>query len=136
MSAEPKEIMVCKFNSNIECKFYLCEEDNTDPEAMWGHKCALDVKLKNAQKEIDKLKCMNDLLGAVHKLDRERIEAANKIIKKICGQCLNEKCTEGGDCHISDLKKALKIPRKEKCQVGGVPQNVATCKELKENTTP
>jgi len=113
MSAEPKEIMVCKFNSNIECKFYLCEEDNTDPEAMWGHKCALDVKLKNAQKEIDKLKCMNDLLGAVHKLDRERIEAANKIIKKICGQCLNEKCTEGGDCHISDLKKALKIPRSD-----------------------
>ena len=27
-------------------------------------------------------------------------------------------------------------PRKEKCQVGGVPQNVATCKELKENATP
>ena len=169
MSAEPKEIMVCKFNSNIECKFYLCEEDNTDPEAMWGHKCALDVKLKNAQKEIDKLKCMNDLLGAVHKLDRERIEAANKIIKKICGQCLNEKCTEGGDCHISDLKKALKIPRnreqnflkptvcaykedvpncevidcndcphamkprKEKCRVGGVPQNVPSCKELESD---
>jgi len=81
-----------------------------------------------------------------------KVEAANKIIKKICGQCLNEKCTEGGDCHISDLKKALEIPRnrelnateqyadacqqidkqrKEECQVGGVPQNVPSCKELK-----
>ncbi|MFA5307616.1 MAG: hypothetical protein WC365_09265 [Candidatus Babeliales bacterium] len=47
----------------------------------------------------------------------KQIEAANKIIAKICEQCLNEKCTEGGDCHISDLKATLEIPRKEEAKI-------------------
>ena len=58
------------------------------------------------------------------------VEAANKIVKKICEQCLDEKCTSGAACHICDLKKALLIPRSEvpeevkKLTVGRVPPHV------------
>jgi len=109
------------------------------------------VPLVDAQKEIQRLKDENirlnfevtlppsffrakcKILTYEDKKLRAKVEAASKIVAEICKNCLDEKCTWGTACHIYDLKAMLEIPRKEKCRVGGVPQNVPSCKELESD---
>jgi hypothetical protein len=38
---------------------------------------------------------------------KTKIVAANKILDKLCGQCLEEQCCEGTSCHIMDLQEML-----------------------------
>jgi hypothetical protein len=120
--SQPKEIMVCKFNSSVECNFYLCEEDNTDADAMWGHKCALDTKLKDALKEIsDGENCIDVLQTKVYQLEA-KIEAAKQAAEVSIFEWQEarkyevDKDTKGiQKAAIDDLKEiiALLIPRKE-----------------------
>jgi hypothetical protein len=40
-------------------------------------------------------------------ISQDELKKANKIIETICEQCLEEKCCEGGNCYITDLKITL-----------------------------
>jgi len=98
-------------------------------------------------KRVSGIEPSNELLDAlterhntiVAKLEA-KVEAANKKLEKEIKAYSNN--TMRPAIHdefimvLKNIKASIEIPRKEKCQVGGVPQNVATCKELKENTTP
>jgi len=38
---------------------------------------------------------------------KKKIAEANKILDKLCAQCLEEQCCEGTACHIMDLQELL-----------------------------
>lgn len=82
--------MICKFDNEVECNFYLCEEDCSSLEMYedQGKSCPLFAK--------------------VEKLD-VAVYKANKILSDWCKECEHDtfgsECEN--DCKIIDLKRIL-----------------------------
>jgi hypothetical protein len=101
-----------------------------------------------AQKEITEAKQIAVAVEEDRKLLESKIEAANKITEKRNSNwvwatpaklaTLNREKLEllalDFEKMLSNVEKALEVPRKEGCKIGGLPQNVPACPELKEQT--
>lgn len=53
-----KEIMMCKFDNDVECSSYLCEEDSSTIEFMEanGKTCSINDRMQELELEVYALK--------------------------------------------------------------------------------